>query len=553
MNQSFRFRLLNILVLVLLLSVTLFGCSTPVQTQATAGATTAGTAAATTVAATTASGKISDTPITLKYFIALGDKATQVVKSNAEIAAYQKMEEKTGIKIEWQHPPAGQEMEQLNLIIASQKLPDLIFTNWNNYAGGRAKALSDNVIIKLNDQIGKNAPNLKKLMENKDTLKQMTLDDGTLCFFPVIRDDMSVRVWFGPQIRKDWRDRLNLKEPTTIDEWHTVLTAFKSQDANGNGDAKDEIPFASSGASGVLNFTGAFGIVRAGFCLNGSKVVFSPIQPAFKEFLSTMAKWYEEGLIDPDFVATDGNSFSSKVTSGKVGAYFGSLAGNLGRFGQALKQADAKADLIGTAWPKGAAGKDYQTEGQHIAANTGSGTAISSQCKNVDVAVKWLDYHYSEAGSLLLNFGVEGVSYKMVNGYPTFTDEIFKNPNGLTYDVALSKYALSANTTEAMRQDPREFEQYSLGTSYQKDANKKWGSGDTSLLLPPITPTADESAQLSKIMNEVNTYVNESYVKFIMGQEPIANFDKFAENIKNMNIQKAIDIQQAAYDRFQKR
>ena len=76
---------------------------------------------------------IAKTPITLKYFIPLGDKASQVVKSNAEIEAYQEMEKKTGVKIEWIHPTVGKEIEQLNLLIASQTLPDLIFVSWDQF------------------------------------------------------------------------------------------------------------------------------------------------------------------------------------------------------------------------------------------------------------------------------------------------------------------------------------------------------------------------------------------------------------------------------------
>ena len=42
-------------------------------------------------------------------------------------------------------------------------------------------------------------------------------------------------------IRQDWLDKLNLKAPTTVDELHDVLYAFRNEDPNGNG-LKDEIP-----------------------------------------------------------------------------------------------------------------------------------------------------------------------------------------------------------------------------------------------------------------------------------------------------------------------
>ena len=266
-----------------------------------------------------------------------------------------------------------------------------------------------------------------------------------------------------------------------------------------------------------------------------------------------MQKWYSEGLIDPDFAATDGNAFTSKVTSDKAGAYYGSLAGNLGRFTGILQEKDPKASLIGLPWPSGPAGKSYQMESQHIKAVIGSGTAITTKNKYVTESIKWLDYHYSEEGHNYLNFGILGKSYNIVNGNPQFTDLIFKNPDKLPYDVALSKFALSVNTIEAMRQDKREFEQFSLRTDYQQEANKIWGSGNTDLLNPPLSPTAEESSELAKIMSDVNTYVNEYLVKFIMNQEPINNFGTFVENVKKMKIERAIEIMQQAYDRYTKR
>jgi putative aldouronate transport system substrate-binding protein len=491
---------------------------------------------------------------TLRYFIALGDKASQTVKSNAEIAAYQEMEKKTRVKIDWVHPSVGGEaIQQLNLMIASQSLPDLIYVSWDQFPGGLAKAINDNIVVKLNDPIAKNAPNFQKLLTNKDVSKQVRLDDGTIAMFPVVRDDPSVRVWFGPQIRKDWLDRLGLSIPKSIDDWYIVLSAFKQKDANGNGDAQDEIPFVSTKQGGLLNFSGAWGLVRLGFYMDGNTVKFGPMESAFNDFLSAMRKWYAEGLIDPDFAVTDGNGFSAKVTDNKAGSYYGSLAGNLGRFAGILQQKDPKASLVGVPWPTGPSGKPYQTESQHIGAVLQTGTAVSTKNKFLDASVKWLDYHYGEEGSMLLNFGIQGVSYEMKNGYPTFTDLIFKNPEKLPYDVALARYSLAPNTSEAMRQDPREYEQYSLRTDYQQAANKTWASGDTSLLIPTISPTVAESSILAKAMNDVNTYANEIFVKYVMGQEPAGSFPTYVANFKKLGIEKAIEIMQNAYDRYMKR
>ena len=54
-------------------------------------------------------------------------------------------------------------------------------------------------------------------------------------------------------------------------------------------------------------------------------------------------------------------------------------------------------------------------------------------------------------------------------------------------------------------------------------------------------------------MNEVTTYCDEMVAKFIIGDEPIENFDEFRENIKSMNIDRAVEIKEAAIARFNSR
>lgn len=493
---------------------------------------------------------------TLKAWSPLGEKAAQVITSNAQIPVYDVLKEMTGIGVDWINVSMTDVDTQLNLLIASHNLPDIVYYNWqNSYSGGLAKAIADNVAIPLNDLIDEYAPNFKALLERAPELKkQVALDDGTIAMFPSARTDPRVRIWFGPQIRQDWLDNLGLAMPETIEDWHAVLTAFAEQDANGNGDPNDEIPFVAAGASNLsvylLSFAGGFGLVRDSFCVKDGKVVYSPAEPEYKDFLAEMAKWYDEGLIDYDFAATDGASVKSLITTDVAGSYFGSLAGNLGGYNAALKEVVPTGQIVGAPWIKAADGIAYQQEAEHAKALTGFGAVITTACKDPVAAVKWLDEHYSEAGSLLMAFGIEGKSYEMVDGKPMLTDEILHNPDGLTYDIALAKYALKPNTYEAMDDTFAIYSQYNLQTDVQKEADAVWAAGDLSLLMPPVSLTVDESAEYSKIMSEITTYVSESIVKFIMGQTPIDEFEGFVQNLEKMNLGRAIEIEQAAYDRF---
>ncbi|MNI78179.1 hypothetical protein D3C73_1345300 [compost metagenome] len=71
--------------------------------------------------------------------------------------------------------------------------------------------------------------------------------------------------------------------------------------------------------------------------------------------------------------------------------------------------------------------------------------------------------------------------------------------------------------------------------------------------MPFVTPTKEESSKFASIMTDINTYRDEMFLKFIMGVEPIDNFDKYVKKIQSMGIEEALVIQQAALDRYNKR
>lgn len=168
------------------------------------------------------------------------------------------------------------------------------------------------------------------------------------------------------------------------------------------------------------------------------------------------------------------------------------------------------------------------------------------------MAARLLDYGYSEAGHMLFNFGIEGTSYKLENGYPKYTDLIMKNPDKLAPAQAMSMY-IRANYSGPFVQDKRYIEQY-LALPTQRDAVGIWQKTDMGKYqLPPITPTPEESSEFAKIMTDINTLVDEMTLKIILGTEPLDSFEKYQEKMKSLKLDRAIQIQKAALDRYNKR
>lgn len=150
---------------------------------------------------------------------------------------------------------------------------------------------------------------------------------------------------------------------------------------------------------------------------------------------------------------------------------------------------------------------------------------------------------------MLANFGIEGVSYTMVDGYPTYTSLIQDNPNGLTISQAMAQY-MRANVNGPFIQDPRYLEQYYAIPELSQAINL-WAETDFGkYMLPPVSATSEEASELAFIMNNVSTYSDEMESKFITGALPMSEFDTYVKQLKKFGIERAVEIKQASYDRY---
>jgi ABC-type sugar transport system, periplasmic component len=490
---------------------------------------------------------IVETPLTLTYFCT-NDNPT-VIKDYNEKKDYQIQEKDTGIHINFIHPAAGQETDQLNILIASNDLPDIFqFDPLKDYPGGPGKLLSDGTAVGLKDLIDQYAPNLKRIYEeHPEARKEASTDDGQLYCFPWLCFHDIQLVYMGHVIRQDWLDKLSLKMPETMDDWYNVLKAFKEKDPNGNG-KNDEIPYISFKQNRLLPFSYAWGITDD-FYEDNNVIKYGPMQPQFKEYLSTMRKWYSEGLIDPDYAITDMKLHDEKVTNNTAGAFYGYAGGGVRKYMQLMKGTNPTFELAGAPYPVLQSGQTPPI-GHRINIFSGHNSAlISGNNKHVKETVQWLDYNYSKKGYMLYNYGVEGESYNIVDGAPKFVDSITNSTNGFS-DI-LTKYNSFVNS--GPWEHAKEAQEQYMSVPESTKAIATWAKAEKGNGLPPITLTQDESQKCNVIMNEVKTYLSETVDKVIMGQESIDKFDDFVANLKKMGIEDAVKYEQAAFDRYQKR
>jgi putative aldouronate transport system substrate-binding protein len=167
------------------------------------------------------------------------------------------VEKRTGVKIVWEVLPREQFGDAMRLKLSKgTDLPDIFYI----LDSDPVKLAGKGTILPLDELISNNAPNIAQfLRENPDIDKRLRLPDGKLYALASVVTGAAYTDPYGLMIRKDWLDRLGLREPTTLDEWYAVLKAFKENVPNGNG-LRDEIPLLPDlGLKGLKLFGSAVG------------------------------------------------------------------------------------------------------------------------------------------------------------------------------------------------------------------------------------------------------------------------------------------------------
>ncbi len=486
------------------------------------------------------------TNLELTMWMELPSSTSAVCSNFGETQFAQEWAKRTGVKINFVHPALGQESEAFGLMVASDDMTDIIKYDWTLALGGPSTTIADNVIIPLNDLIKNYAPNLKKFLESReDIAKEIMTDNGQYYMFPFIRNDKSLLVSQGFIIRRDWLEECGLKMPEVVEELEQALSKFRSVKG-----AKAPLSITKTNIGALFKLFSA----NHNFYIDNDVVKYGPCEPEFKIALEKLNKWFDEGLLDKNFVSADQALVNSNILNGNTGLSYGSGGGQLGQWIDSANSSGINLDIVGMpgmAETKG--GMPRFTNANSTVATNGS-TAISTSCKYPELAAKVLDYGYSEEGSMFFNFGTEGVSYNMVDGYPKYTDTIMNNSEKLSVTQAMGQYILG-HSNGPFIQDKRYIEQY-YSKPQQKEALKRWEFGvdeSASKRVPILLYTTEEAEERSRLLTDIEKYRDEMIAAVISGFVSLNNYDKYLEKLNSLGVQRLIKITQDAYDRYKDR
>ncbi|WP_128658160.1 extracellular solute-binding protein [Paenibacillus sp. 598K] len=452
-------------------------------------------------------------------------------------------EDELGIKLKYLWVSDNTQYEQkLNVMMASGELPDIM-----PVPGVKMKQLYDAGLLAdlsaLLEQYG-SEHTLDFLGRDGGNALDSATFGGKLVGLPLNpgSTDSAPLLW----IREDWRTKLGLPEPRTMDDLLKIAEAFVSQDPDGNGKPDtvglgvDKLLFAGlGGLEGFFNGYHAYpGIwVEQG---DGS-LAYGSVQPEMKTALAKLAELYKAGIIDREFGVKNTEQLIQDFNSGRLGIYYGQ------HYTPILLQ-DGKnnnPDLELKPYPLPSA--DDQPAKPQMAFSIPEYYVVSKDAKHPEAAIKLLnayleprsreDYPVEEYSN---NGDVEKWQYALLKG---------SNPTQNLDSYVNVKKALEANDRSILDEttpDPYVFDTLS---SYYNGEVAGWGytmvfgeGGAQSLLHDynernAFQPTAFNSAPTTAMSEQQATLSKlelETFTKIIMGEASVDAFDSFVESWKRL-------------------
>jgi len=452
---------------------------------------------------------------------------------------FKKAEELTGVKLKGiASETVSDSAQAYNTMLVSNKLPDII-----HYTKEDLKRLAhDGGLIPLDELIEEHAPNIKKFFEEYPNAKKDVLVGGKVYYIPGsnsgIENGGTPAVEKGWFIRTDWLKKLGLEVPKTVDELYKVMTAFKTQDPNGNGKA-DEIPMLER-QEGITSYLQLFGAHSGWYDTKDKKMSHGKTEESYKLAIKELQKWYKEGLIDPE-IFTRGQQSREQLFGQNIGGlthdWFSSTSAFNDKYadtipGFELMPIDPPADVNGVI-------KEVTTRNDfHLL-----GWGLSKDCKDPVAAIKYFDFWLSDEGKKLMSYGVEGIHHNVVDGEYVFTDEVLNAESGVpTYmrnqgQVEIGTILAIDAEIMGMNEIGRE--------GFKRYIEKGYG-------VPNFVydMTTEESVELGKIMANIDTYMKEMQQKWIMGEADVdATWDEYIKTINDYGYPRAYEIYNIAYER----
>lgn len=489
----------------------------------------------------------------------------------ADNTVLNELAQNAGVDIKWDCM-SDSLAEQVSVRIAGGQLPDAFMAvGFNNY--DITTYGEDGTFIDLTPYLTEEyMPNLTKILEeNPEIRAAITMDDGCIYGLPAgeqmgtagIGKDEDYSIYTIPQfsmINKAWLDELGLAVPTTLDELHAALVAFKDNDMSATyyGNAPGSTIPMSTGFDewcwGQNIFYAGFGFtnwpndVCNDLVLNADGTVnFVSDDENYRAALGYFHDWYAEGLMDQEMFSQDTTQLMSKCSQGYVGVgtwwYIEEL------------MADYAKDYVFLPVLTGPDGTSNVTVRTGGATNSGN-LNITSACESPANLLKYFDQWYDGEVVMQLQYGPIGTYFTEQNEnglWKSITDEQSREQFGKSAgelkaqcEVYGPKLILSNYYNEYFEMEPRAIERltdlYDFWMPYVKD---------TTTYPVDCVYTTEELDVIDMYRSDFESAVSEQEALWIKEGAPTdEQWAAYMDKLQSCGIDQLLEVYQNAYNRY---
>lgn len=533
------------LAIMIVLTLVLTACGTSQSGKTESQNSTIQSTQATTQAEEPYTGQLPLSPekVTLTFATHQGWNTAMSPPSN-DLPIYQEYERLTNVHIEWETVPAANYTETMTTrLAAGNALPDMLNLQIDGF--NIQKLAEDGIIIAQNDLFDKYAYWTKEFIKELPSYKALiTYPDGNI--YGIEGSAIADHLPFGLMVNKYALERAGVNMPTTADELYNVLKAFKAKDINGNG-KPDEVPLATINAGdycpqqNLYVLGNAFGLEltwNSAFTVKNGQLVCQYQLPEYRDFLAYLNKLYKEGLLNQDVFTCNYDKLVSYISKGQCGAvlYWGTYSGDPFTGLSPDNQGDPTGNKAGAYYIapplKAPDGRQYFTK--RITPG-GDPMGITTACAEDKrpVAMKWIDFIFTSPKSLeMYNNGVEGLSYKK-NADGTIEKIVPEGKKPEEWTAWITEMG-AFQQPRAVRQVYQSWLSWMAPWQVEMDASLQKYFVEPSIVEMKWTP--EENKKMTEVNTDLNTYINEMFVKFVTGKEPISKFDSFVQELDKRGI-----------------
>ncbi len=458
----------------------------------------------------------------------------------AENYTWNKLQELANIKFDVTEFDGSEIKEKGTLLLSGGNYPQVLF-KCNQLDMDKFGA--DGLLIELDELIRECCPNLCAVLDERNGWSSITSPDGHIYSLPQIvytRQDGGMASWINTR----WLENVGMDMPTTKEEFYEVLKAFKEQDANGNGDPNDEIPWLPQAGSQIASIIGMINIfgdagqwMQTYWCVQDGEMVYLPTTEYFKEdWIKFLKKLYDEGLMHPDSFTIKSADVNAICKSGDdtVGIQYGSST--------------SRYSDLGT-WNEWATIKPFNVENYTLQNGiTAKALAFTDKCdeETVRILLTWADQFYTEEGGRIGRMGIEGETYS-VNADGTYTTFEDKFENHTYQATLLGSGAVPYLEPELYRDGATDPEEKHVNQETVMQGTGLWTMGT---VMPTLTYTEDETDERKALWTDINSYVRNYVAECVTGVIDVdATWTEFQATLETMGVERLIEITDGSYQR----